>query len=82
MSILPLFTKYAYIGQGILSVKEIPNHVHSIYGVDWELIIPVVRFPMETVQRGTRSQTNTWTPLMHSELCKENTQPWTQPLRS
>ena len=31
-----------------------------------ELSIPGVRFPMETVQRGTYSQTNTWTPLIHS----------------
>ena len=31
-----------------------------------ELSIPVGRFPMETLQRGTSSQTNTWTPLMHS----------------
>ena len=31
-----------------------------------ELSIPVGRFPMETVQRRTSSQTNTWTPLMHS----------------
>ena len=31
-----------------------------------ELSVPVGRFPMETVQRGTPSQTNTWTPLMHS----------------
>ena len=31
-----------------------------------ELSIPLVGFPMETVQRGTSSQTNTCTPLMHS----------------
>ena len=30
-----------------------------------ELSIPGGRFPMETVQRGTFSQTNTCTPLMH-----------------
>ena len=31
-----------------------------------ELSIPVGRFPMETLQRGASSQTNTWTPLMDS----------------
>ena len=35
MSPFPLFTKYAWIGQGFYSVKEILNHGHSIYGVDW-----------------------------------------------
>ena len=35
MSTFPLFTKYAWIGHGFHSVKEIPNHGHSIYGVDW-----------------------------------------------
>ena len=31
-----------------------------------DLSIPVGRFPMEIVQRGTSSQTNTCTPIMHS----------------
>ena len=35
MSTFPLLTKCAWIGQGFHSVKEIPNHGHSIYGVDW-----------------------------------------------
>ena len=57
MSTFPLLTKYAWIGQGFHSVKKIPNHGHNI---------SVGRFPRETLQRGTSSQTNTWTPLMHS----------------
>ena len=36
MSSFCLFTKYTWIGQGFLSVKEIPNHGHSITKVDWE----------------------------------------------
>ena len=35
MSTFPLFTMYAWIGQGFHSIKEIPNHGHSISGVDW-----------------------------------------------
>ena len=35
MSTFPLSTKCAWIGQGFLSVKEIPNHGHSISEVDW-----------------------------------------------
>ena len=34
MSTFPLFTKYAWIGQGFHSVKEIPNYEHSISGVN------------------------------------------------
>ena len=34
MSTFPLFTKYAWIGQGFHPVKEILNHGHSIPGVD------------------------------------------------
>ena len=36
MSTFPIFTNYAWIGQGFHSVKETPNHGHSISGVDWE----------------------------------------------
>ena len=66
MSTFPLFTKYAWIGQGISSVKKFPIIDTASLELIGELSIPVVRFPMETVQRGTPSQTNTWTLLMHS----------------
>ena len=48
-----------------------------------KLSIAVGRFPMETVQRGTSSQPNTHGhPSCIQQLFKDNTQPWTQLLRS
>ena len=47
-----------------------------------ELSILVGRFPMETIQRAYQVKPTHGLPSCIQQLCKDNTQPWAQPLRS
>ena len=73
MSIFPLFTTYAWIGQGFHSVKQILNHGHSIYGVDWG-----AQHSCGEISHGNSNEVHQVKPTHGKpsciqQLCKDNT---------